>query len=146
MAARYRFVLVEDTDTALPVRYEPRWTPPPVWVRRTDPLELLLEAFARLSFRSEGAFAWAPALSDNPLAFLLDAVSDAVVLRSSSGRAVYANPSARRMVIHERWPDLAHAEAAYEVLQAEDGQYERRCMSFSQGGETFVLEVLRRMD
>jgi len=143
MASRFRFVLVEDTDTALPVRYEPRWTPPPIWVRRTDPLELLLEAFARLSFRSEGAFAWAPALAENPLAFLLDAVSDAVVLRSSSGRAVYANPSARRMVIPERWPE---AEAAHEVLQVEDGQYERRCMSFSQGGETFVLEVLRRMD
>lgn len=144
MASRYRFVLVEDTDTTLPVRYQPRWTPPSVWIRRTDPLELLLEAFARLSFRSEGAFAWAPALSENPLAFLLDAVSEAVVLRSSSGRAVYANPSARRMVIPERWPD-ASSETGLEVLQVEDGQYERRCMSFSLGGETYVLEVLRQV-
>jgi hypothetical protein len=72
------------------------------------------------------------------------------------------------MAIPERWPDTEGepegvspkgerapcaprgtgalcAPGALEVLQADDGQYERRCMSFSQGGETFVLEVLRRV-
>jgi PAS domain-containing protein len=143
MAGRYRFILVEEPESLLPVRYRRSVPPPPIWVRRSDPLEVLVEAFLRLSFRSEGARAWAPALSENPLTFLLDAVGDAVILRLGDGQMVYANPAARGLDVEalER-----RSATALELLQVEGRQYERRCMSFSHGAQTFLLEVLRRVE
>ena len=142
MSGRYRFVLIEEPAVSLPVRYQRSRRPAqPVWVRRADPLELLLEAFWRLSRRGEGESAWAPALSDDPLTFLLDAIGDAVTLRGPAGRLMYANPAARRLGLPERSPGCE-----LEVLELESGRYERRCMSFRQGDELVVLEVLRRME
>jgi PAS domain-containing protein len=143
MAGRYRFILVEEPESLLPVRYRRSGSPPPIWIRRADPMEVLVEAFLRLSFRSEGARAWAPALAENPLTFLLDAMGDAVILRLEDGEMIYANPAAHRLDVEalERRP-----ATALELLQVEDRQYERRCMSFSHGARTFLLEVLRRVE
>jgi hypothetical protein len=141
MSGRYRFVLIEEPAVRLPVRYQRSRRPAQaVWVQRADPLELLLEAFWRLSRRGEGERAWAPALSDDPLTFLLDAIGDAVTLRGPGGRLMYANPAARRLGLPERSP-----YHELEELELEGTRYERRCMSFRQGDELVVLEVLRRI-
>jgi len=139
---RYRFVLVEEPESYLPVRYRPpRRPPPPLVVRRADPMEILLEAFWRLSQRGEGVEAWAPALGEDPLAFLLDAIGDPVTLRERSGRLVYSNPAARGLAL----PDRVEPNQL-EVLKLAQHRYERRCMQFGAGRHTLVLEVLRRMD
>lgn len=138
---RYRFVLVEEPETTLPVRYQPRHRvyPSPV-VLRTDPMEHLLEALWRLSFRGEGERAWAPALSENPLEFLLDAIGDAVVLRRESGATIYANPAARRLGAPE-----PESFRELDTIELAGGRFERRCMAFESGRERLVLEVLRRL-
>ena len=142
MGARYRFVLIEDPGVSLPVRRPPALRlPAPVWVRRSNPLEVLLEAFWRLSRRGEGELAWAPALAQDPLTFLLDAIGDAVVLRGPGGRRMYANPAARRLRLPER-----SAFQELEVTELDGRRYERRCMSYQQGAESLVLEVLRRVE
>lgn len=138
---RYRFVLLEDPENRLPVLYRPpRPITFPLLIQRTDPLEDLIEAFLRLSFRGEGEEAWAPALAENPLLFLLDTISDAVVLRLEHGNMLYANPAARNMGVLQSRPTTA-----FEKLRLNDQLYERRCMSFSAGPNTVVLEVLRRV-
>jgi PAS domain-containing protein len=141
---RYRFVLVEDPETTLPVRYQPprHRVYPPVVVR-SEPMELLLEALWRLSLRGEGESAWAPSLSENPLEFLLDAIGDAVVLRREGGATVYANPAARRLAIPE--PEPFRDPQGVETVELEGGRFERRRMAFRSGNAELTLEVLRRL-
>jgi hypothetical protein len=141
MSGRYRFVLVEDPGVSLPVRYQrARQAGPTMWVR-ASPLELLLEAFWRLSRRGEGELAWAPALSEDPLTFLLDALGDAVTVRGAGGRLLYENPAARRLGLPER-----ASFHALELLEVGSHRYERRCMSFQKGDESLTLEVVRRVE
>lgn len=142
---RYRVVLLQEPDNTLPVRYRPP-RPSGYWIRRTDPLEALLEAFFRLDRRGEGNRAWAPVLSDNPLTFLLDAMGDAVLVRHRDGRLAYANPAARRLSGNALAPMEPLAELATQVVELEHRRYERRCMRFGRGGGTLILEVLRRLD
>lgn len=138
---RYRIVLVEDYGVSLPVRYQPPRRTTPVWIRRSDPLQTLMEAFLQLSFRGEGAESWAPALGENPLTFLLDAVSDGVVVRAETGEPVYANPAARRLELLAVRP-----REALEILEVGNRRYERRSMAFRQNGETLLLEVVHRLE
>jgi PAS domain-containing protein len=137
---RYRIVLVEEPETTLPVRYR-RARVPPDSPARPDPIGALLEALFKLSFRSEGESAWAPVLSDNPLAFLLDAMGDAVLLWRAGGDMVYANPAARRLGIVRQRPAVP-----LELLLVEESRYERRCLAFRTLGGELVLEVLRRVE
>ena len=141
---RYRFVLVQEPGTTLPVRYRRRRPFVPLWVRRSDPLEALIEAFLKLDRRGEGQAAWAPVLSDNPLSFLLDALGDAVVVRYDDGRLAYANPAARQL--EGLLDDEDGPHGALEQLQLGHRRYERRCMRFGRAGSALVLEVLRRLE
>jgi hypothetical protein len=138
---RYRFVLVEEPETMLPVRYRRVRMPPPVFPPRPDPTAALLEALFKLSYRSEGESAWAPFLSDNPLAFLLDAMGDAVLLWREGREMVYANPAARLLGIVRPRPTVA-----LETVVVEERRFERRCLSFRAFGGELILEVLRRVE
>lgn len=140
---RYRFILVEDPGTTLPVRFRQRRALPRFWVRRTDPMEALLEAFLKLDRRGEGEQPWAPVLSEDPLTFLLDALGDAVLLRRPDGSLAYANPAARRLA---SGLGPTHRRVALEVLELDAGRFERRCMAFGEGPRSLVVEVLRRLD
>lgn len=140
---RYRFVLVEEAGATLPVRYRARRPSFPVWIRQSEPMEALLDAFLRLSWRGVGDHAWAGSLSENPLAFLLDALGDPVIVRRREGRPMYANPAARELPTLE-W-SVNPYEPELETIEVRGQRYQRRCMSFQQGGEIYLLEVLRRM-
>ena len=98
---RYRFVLIEETDQRLPVRYRRArsYRAPPPLIPEPNPMQALLEAFALLDRRGEGSEAWAPVLADNPIAFLLDALEDAVLVREVEGRLLYRNRAARRLTV-----------------------------------------------
>lgn len=144
---RYRFVLVQEPETTLPVRYRRTRPSFSYLVQRSDPMEVLLEALWKLSHRSEGELAWAPSLADNPLAFLLDAMGDAVIVRQREGGMVYANPAARRMGVEPlEQIERRRSFVALERLQLDERRYERRCMAFGDGDRALVLEVLRRME
>jgi PAS domain-containing protein len=140
---RYRVVLVEEPWTTLPVRHRRTRAFPSFWVRRTDPMQALLEALLKLGRRGEGSTAWAPVLSEDPLTFLLDAVGDAVCVRHSDGRVAYANPAAQRL--GELARQRPATKSSLEVLELGDARYERRSMTFGRGRTALIVEVLRRL-
>lgn len=138
---RYRFVLVEEPTATLPVRYVRRPRPRPRWSLPPNPFDALWEAFATLERRGVGREGWAPALADNPLTFLLDALDEAVRLREADGRLIYRNPAARRLGLDH----LEDASTGVDEIELDQGRFRRRCMVFHRAGRRFVLEVIRRL-
>ena len=139
---RYRFVLVEEPESCLPVRYRRRSSAmpgvPSGRYTARDPMGALLDAFALLQRRSYGDEAWAPVLSDNPVAFMLDALEDAIFLRDEeSGRLIYSNRAANRLPEHCRCVD--DEVAGVPTLRC-------RRMTFRWRSSTLVLEVIHQAD
>lgn len=82
---RYRIFLIPDASgpPLVPARRRARSHPKQPHSQGQDvslAVGALLNAFSRVCRRGPGPAAWAPVM-DDPLAFLLDAMSDAVVLR-----------------------------------------------------------------
>ncbi len=97
----------------------------------------LLGAARRLAFRGSGPAAWAAPLVDDPVAFLLDSTSDAVVIWTAGGRLLYANDAAKAL-------DLGEPPAPGLSLMTVGGrELERRCLSFALFGATYIIEVIR---
>ncbi|MBX3172440.1 MAG: hypothetical protein KF760_33860 [Candidatus Eremiobacteraeota bacterium] len=124
---RYRFFLLSDEGGALvPVRGRRRHgrPSPPVERARRQQVGLLglLDAIERLARRGSGPAAWAPVFED-PLAFLLDAISDGLLVRGRNGEVVFANALANQLELGER------AFTAYE--------------EFERGGESYAARGLR---
>lgn len=97
----------------------------------------LLAAARRLTFRGTGPSAWGAPLSDDPIAFLLDSTSDAVVVWSSAGRMVYANDAAEGLDL--RGP----AAPGVSTMMLGDRQLERRALHFTFYTTTYVVEIIR---
>lgn len=115
----YRFVLVEEREPGAIVVYRRpsrRRHPGRQYVGRSS----LAEALRTLRLQNAGAHGFVVPHT-HPLAFLMDSVSDPVVLRDSRGRVLYANRSAQRA---GSLPTRAH-----------------RRMEIQEGGQIFVLEV-----
>lgn len=109
----------------------------------TNAMAEVLFAFELLARRGPGTCAWAAPLREEPIAFLLDTVSDAATLRGLDGELLYRNRAASRLGL------TARAEAATERFEVAGRTYERRCLHCSLGGVNYVLEVvheLRRED
>lgn len=139
---RYRFVLVEEAESTLPVRYVPPGrASTPVWICQADPLEALLEAFVTLQRRGEGTDAWAPALSANPLSFLLDTLEEAVLLREPGGRTLFSNQAAIDFGIDQ----CAPSAAPLEEIEHHHQRFRRRRMVFRRGQREIVVEVTQRL-
>jgi len=101
----------------------------------------LLEAFAYLDRRGEGFEGWAPSLADNPIAFLLDALGDAVFLRDAKdGRLIYRNRAARQLPLGRREKPTAAPEKSEEPA---DTHTSRRSMVFRWGRLTLEVEELQ---
>jgi hypothetical protein len=94
----------------------------------------LLDAIERLSRRGTGPAAWAPVFED-PLAFLLDAISDGLVVRGSDGQVVFANSLANQLELERR------PFAAYEEFEHGGLSYALRGLSLQlpEGPITFTL-------
>ena len=135
---RWRFELVEDADN-LPVP----WRPPARMPYDELPLDpgsegalALLAACDLLVRRGVGHESWSTSFRHNPIAFLLDALSDAVNLWAAGGELVYHNLAAERLQLGP-----PH-EAPLEVLPVGEHSVERRCVRFTSGGAEYVLEVI----
>ena len=145
---RYRFALIEQPGESDPRRLPTRYRryqgyrpPPPLVLRPNDPMAALLEAFAYLDRRGEGFEGWAPSLADNPIAFLLDALGDAVFLRDAKdGRLIYRNRAARQLPLGRREKPTAAPEKSEEPA---DTHTSRRSMVFRWGRLTLEVEVLQ---
>jgi PAS domain-containing protein len=96
---RYRILLVADEPAAIipaPRRRTRAGRPQPdedeVGLRPA--VEALLRALRRVNRRGPGRAAWA-SLANDPLTFLLERMTDPLVLRDREGQTIYANPAAR---------------------------------------------------
>ena len=115
----YRFMLVEERKPGAIVVYRrPSRKRHPG--RRYVGRSTLAEALRTLRLQNAGTHGFVVPHT-HPLAFLMDSVSDPVILRDSQGRVLYANRPARRA---GSLPTRTH-----------------RRMEVQEGGQVFVLEV-----
>jgi len=145
---KWRIQLVEDDEALLPVL----WQPPPEPERdaraaEAEPLgpPAILDAFRRLGRRGEGAAAWTAPLAGDPVAFLLDAIGDAVNLWGPSGQLLYRNRQAEELNLD--WPSGTHVERL--IIGART--FERRCLTFAPGQgrfdtrDAYLLDVVHEL-
>lgn len=136
-SSRFRFVLVDEGEQ-LPVPHTqwPRTTFSPDLPPGLGALSALIEAFAQLGRRGPGDSGWAMPLAENPLSFLLDAMSDAVLVRQRGGQVVYRNRAATALPVLDRPP--APAERVFIGPHC----YERRCLAIADAPVELIIEVL----
>ncbi|MBI3927178.1 MAG: hypothetical protein HY319_16700 [Armatimonadetes bacterium] len=141
MAGRYRILLLEDSGGALvPVsRRSRRRRPAFPYSREALGWGVLLEAVERLRRQGPGPEGWRISLQDDPVAFLLDSVADAILVRSDVGEVIYANPVAERMALSER------SAASFERFQWDGLEYERRSLQCRWRHRRLILEVASRI-
>lgn len=123
--------------------------PPPLWrpadatnqARRDGydaAIGALFGAMQRLSLRGPSQSGWAVSFREDPVAFLIDAIDDAVRLWGPTGQLVYCNLAAEHL-------DLAPAteqSGVLEVVEREGRRYERRKLTFRRDDAQYVLEVI----
>lgn len=125
----------------LPVVWRPipGFDPGPDWSERRARLrawEALITALQRVRRRGEGPFAWAAPVADDPLAFILDAIDEAVSLWDTSGNLLYSNRAAVDL-------DLSYpGGTCLEILDIRGQQMQRRCVRFHAGGVDLLLDIL----
>jgi hypothetical protein len=135
---RWRIELVEERGqpTAL-VRWLPPPSPPEVITPREEgPMVALLAALGRLARRGQGSAAWAQPLVEDPIAFLLDSVHDAVNVWSPTGELLFTNRSAGAFELG--WPGgprVEHITSGQRV-------YERRCLPFTLFDAHYLIEII----
>jgi len=106
---------------------------------RGEVLSHLLIAFELVSRRGTGGQAWAAPIGDDPLAFLLDSVSDAMNVWQG-GRLLYRNRAALRL-------GLGRCDGArLEDFYVQGRHFERRSLRCGWAGRDYVLEIIRELD
>lgn len=96
----------------------------------------LVAAFKLLACRGSEPLAWTASFRHDPIAFLLDTISDAVNLWGSHGELLYQNRAAQRLGLGRC------EETAQEVLTAGGQRLERRCCRFRCGDAEYLLEII----
>jgi hypothetical protein len=116
----------------------------PLWARPSlgaseQAFSDLLNAFELLNRRGTGAAAWAAPFLDDPVAFLLDTMSDAMNVWNADGQLLYQNRAAVGL-------GLGCAEAApLEEFYWQGRRFERRCLCYRLQGVEYVLEILHEV-
>lgn len=137
-SGRWRIILEEEAEAGLPVPWQPRLQPvPPPRDPVGDSGLALGVAIGRLLLRGPGPQAWTASYRHDPIAFLLDAVSDAVNLWSADGTLLFRNAASQRLALGRSEP------CAHELLTVSGRHYERRCLRYAHAGMEYILEVLR---
>ena len=136
---RWHIELAEEIEGLPMVPWEERPAPVEEEVAARSSLLPLLSAMRHLAFRAGDRGAWATPLAQDPLAFLLDAVDEAVNVWSADGRLLYSNRVAADL-------DLDCAGRPGVTSFARDGRrYERRCLAFEAYGGAYVVEIVREL-
>ncbi len=100
---------------------------------------MLLEAIERLRRQGPGPCAWRTSFCDDPIAFILDSISDALVLRDEKGKVLYANNAAHQLGI------LNACDQDYEEFYDHGIKYFRRSMRYQLPNQVIVIEVASRL-
>jgi hypothetical protein len=135
----WQLQLVQATEI-LPVKWRrPRRPRTPAGPTRARTGDQLFDAFDLLSRRGVGPTAWATPLRDDPIAFLLDTMSDSVALWGPTGRLLNQNRAALELGMAN--PD----ESPLQLFSASGEPYERRCLSPQPGNRSYMLEIIRHL-
>jgi hypothetical protein len=97
----------------------------------------LLAACHLLNTRCSGSQAWTLWYRHDPVAFLLDAMDEAVTLWVAEGKPMFRNRAAE--ILDVAWRRYTAAES----FQHGDRELERRCLGFTVGGRDYILEIIR---
>lgn len=138
--AHRRFGLLEDIEN-FPVLVRPAdpEQPPRLLLPSERAVAALLTACELLTRRGPDEHGWATPFQQDPVAFLLDTVSDAVNVWDPEGVAVYSNRAAEELGCGDC------AEAAPRRFVHAGRHYERRCSHVEYQSEQYVLEVLHEV-
>jgi PAS domain-containing protein len=96
--------------------------------------QLILKSLRILRRRGTGDSAWTTSLEEEPLTFLLDAVSDAWIVRNQKGGVLFANQAARELELESR------TFSRFETFIFQELEYEKRGLSYA----GITLEVATR--
>jgi hypothetical protein len=99
----------------------------------------LLHAVGLLSRRGIGGLAWSTPFHDDPIAFMLDSINDALNVWDSEGRLVYQNRTAMGLGIGRS------SDSAYEQFSSDGRRFERRCQRCRARGRSFLLEIIHEV-
>lgn len=102
----------------------------------------LLRAFALLNQQGTGVLAWAAPFRDNPIAFLLDSMSDALSVRSSSGELLFQNRYAAHLAERNGGKVHPRLEAPLERFTSGGQRFERRSLRCTGDGIEYVIEIV----
>jgi hypothetical protein len=106
----------------------------------------LLTAFDLIARRGAGRSSWAAPLGDDPIAFLLDSISDAANLWSADGALLCRNRASIALgPISAGPPPSPEPASAVEAFSAHDRRYERRYLHCRMQAGEYVLEVIREL-
>ncbi len=143
MTPRYYVALVEEQSQALAKRLRPRRkaTMPPT-SSGTDPMLALLEGLAAAARRSEGENSWAQPHAENPIGFVLDSMSDGIVVRTLGGDIVFRNRAAASMELPNHYGGEYEESGEYEEIEAGNYRWVCRRVRYRSGGETLTVEVI----
>jgi hypothetical protein len=106
---------------------------------RERSLKNVLQAFELLARRGPGGAGWAAPFREDPLAFLLDTVSDAINLYSTTGELLYQNRAAGALGLV--WGE----DAPQQQLQVGARLFECRCLRCGFAGSEYLLEIIREL-
>jgi hypothetical protein len=137
---RWHIELAEENEPPALVLWRPRPEPPQhEAVPEASTLLPFLSALRHLAFRAGEPGAWAAPLAQDPIAFLLDSITEAVNVRTTSGELVYSNRSAAD------FGPLGPADPGVTELARGGQRFERRAVAFEADGTTYVVEILREI-
>jgi hypothetical protein len=140
-AGRWRIRFEEERP--LPILFRRREEPP-----RVPPsdrgLRTLLHALELLARRGTGGRAWAAPFREDPIAFLLDTMSDAVTLRGSGGEILHENRAAAELgLTRSVAPTLV--DAPMEQFVTGGKRFELRSMRCGEPGAEYFIEIIREV-
>jgi hypothetical protein len=134
---RWRVQLVEVVEPGALARWRPPEPPAPGPKEEHSSLIALLRALDRLGRRGEGTAAWAAPLVEDPVAFLLDAIGDAVNVWNDRGQLLFSNRSAVALQLG------SPVGVGVTRLKKGSRQFERRCLRLELLHTGYLIEVLR---
>ena len=130
---RWHIELAEENDPpALVLRRPQPDSPDEDAVLQAPNLLPLLSALRHLAFRAGEPGAWGAPLARDPIAFLLDSITEAVNVRTTSGEIVYSNR------VGADFGPLGHARIGGAELVVHGHRFEGN-------GAAYVVEIFREI-
>lgn len=130
MSHRYRIILQSEEEGALALR--------PAIRPGRRPAGGFMTTLGRLGRRGPGPTGWVPVF-DHPLSFLLDAMSDGVMVRNADGRVLFANPLAQKLEMDQR------GYSRYEEFQRNGETFQVRSLAFEEPEGQLTLTLVTRV-